>query len=110
MSAITAIVDTTPRMAEILAFSPNLQLTNPPQEEVANPFSGLFAAAVGILEDTNSMIGQAEQLQLDFATGRIDDILSVQMAQGRAQDALNFTMQITNRIIESYREIMRMQI
>ena len=110
MSAITAIVDTAPRMAEILAFSPNLHTVHSPQEEAANPFSAAFSAAVSILEDTNSMVAHSEQLQLDFATGRIDDILSVQMAQGRANDALNFTMQLTNRIIESYREIMRMQI
>jgi flagellar hook-basal body complex protein FliE len=34
----------------------------------------------------------------------------VLMAQDRAYSSLNFTVQVTNKIIESYREIIRMQI
>ena len=75
-----------------------------------NPFSAFFGAAVDMVRATNQHQLEAEQLQLDFATGRIDDILAVQLAQDRAFTSLNFTVQVTNRIIESYREIMRMQI
>ena len=75
-----------------------------------NPFSALFGAAVDMVRDTNQHQLEAYRLQLDFATGRIDDILAVQLAQDRAYTSLNFTVQVTNRIIESYREIMRMQI
>ena len=108
---ITALVDSIPRAAEIQPFSENLQLLNRLQNEnVENPFSAFFTAALSVVDDTNSMVATAEQMQLDFATGRIDDILAVQMAMDRASNALNFTSQVTNRIIESYREIMRMQI
>ena len=109
MSAITALVNTTPAMAEIRPFAPNLELINL-EQETQSPFSAFFNAALSMVEDTNHMVGVAEQMQLDFATGRMDDILAVQMAMDRASNALNFTTQITNRIIESYREIMRMQI
>ena len=110
MSPITALVDTNIKPAPIQAFSPNLQLLRPPESETENPFSSFFNAALNVVTDTNYIIGHSEQLQLDFATGRMHDILSVQMAMGRANDALTFTSQITTRIIESYREIMRMQI
>ena len=110
MSAITAIIDTSPEMAAIQPFAPNLQLIRPPEAETENPFSAFFNAALSVVNDTNTMVAHAEHMQLDFATGRIDDILAVQMSMDRAQNALNFTSQITNRIIESYREIMRMQI
>jgi flagellar hook-basal body complex protein FliE len=110
MSAITAVVDTTARSAELQPFSPNLQVIRGQETEVDNPFSAFFNAALSVMDDTNTMIADAEQMQLDFATGRIDDILAVQLAMDRASNALNFTSQITNRIIESYREIMRMQI
>jgi flagellar hook-basal body complex protein FliE len=110
MSAITALVDTNITAAEIQPFAPNLQLIQRPSEEVENPFSSFFNAALNVLSDTNTMIAHAEQMQLDFATGRIDDILAVQMALDRAWNAQNFTVQITNRVIESYREIMRMAI
>ncbi|MCL1877795.1 MAG: flagellar hook-basal body complex protein FliE [Defluviitaleaceae bacterium] len=109
MSPITALIDTTPAMAPIQAWAPNLQ-TLQPQEEAATPFASFFNAALGVINDTNTMVAEFEQAQLDFATGRLDDILAVQMAQDRANNAINFTSQITSRIIESYREIMRMQI
>lgn len=110
MAAVTALIDTSPRAAAIQPFSQNLQLVQMPKNETENPFSAFFNAALNVMEDTNSIIAQSEQLQLDFATGRTDDILAVQMSLGRANDALNFTAQVTSRIIESYREIMRMQI
>ena len=108
MNPITAIVDTSPQAAAIQPFSP--QLLTLPQEETEGPFASFFNAALNVFNDTNRIVAEQEQLQLDFATGRIDDILAVQMGMGRANDAINFTTQITNRIIESYREIMRMQI
>ncbi|MCL2223868.1 MAG: flagellar hook-basal body complex protein FliE [Defluviitaleaceae bacterium] len=110
MSAITALVDTTPEMIALQPFSPNLQFIRMDEERSESPFSSFFNAALGTINDTNTMVANAEQMQLDFATGRIDDILSVQLAMDRASNAVTFTSQVTNRIIESYREIMRMQI
>ncbi|MCL1863171.1 MAG: flagellar hook-basal body complex protein FliE [Defluviitaleaceae bacterium] len=110
MSAITAILDTTPHMAEIRPFAPNLQLIDIRGPESPSPFSAFFNAAINMVNDTNAIVAEHEQMQLDFATGKLDDILAVQMAQDRAGNAIQFTSQITNRIIESYREIMRMQI
>ncbi|MCL2197700.1 MAG: flagellar hook-basal body complex protein FliE [Defluviitaleaceae bacterium] len=110
MSAITAVLNTTPQMAEIRPFAPNLQLFDVREPERDTPFSAFFSAALNMVNDTNRFVAEHEQMQLDFATGRLDDILAVQMAQDRASNAVNFTSQITNRIIESYREIMRMQI
>ena len=110
MSAITALIDTTPTAAAIQPFAPNLQLINIQEEKLETAFSSFFNAALNMLQDTNYMVAHAEQMQLDFATGRIDDILAVQMSLDRAQNAMNFTAQITNKVIESYREIMRMQI
>ena len=75
-----------------------------------NPFSAFFGAAMDMMRASNEHQLDAERLQLDFAAGRIDDILAVQLAESMANTSLNFTVQVTNRIIESYREIMRMQI
>ena len=72
-------------------------------------FESFFNSAIDILNETNRFNLRAEQLQTDLATGKTDDILMVLMAQDRAFSSLNFTVQVTNKIIESYREIMRMQ-
>jgi flagellar hook-basal body complex protein FliE len=79
-------------------------------KDVNTTFDDMFKAALDVINETNTLQVEAEQLQVDFATGRTDDVLSVLLAQDKAYSALNFTVQVTNKIIESYREIMRMQI
>ena len=107
---ITAAVDTSLQPIPVQPFANQLEHLRPPEAEEQSPFTAFFNAALNMLNDTNRMQTDLYQAQLDFATGRLDDILAVQMAMDRAGNALNFTTQITNRIIESYREIMRMQL
>ena len=73
-------------------------------------FNLAFDAALAVLNETNDYQKTADALQLDLAAGRTDNILSVLLAQEKAYSSLNFTVQVTNRIIEGYREIMRMQL
>jgi len=73
-------------------------------------FSSAFDAAMAVLNETNNYQKASDALQFDLASGRTDNILSVLLAQEKAYSSLNFTVQVTNRIIEGYREIMRMQL
>ncbi|MDR1542681.1 MAG: flagellar hook-basal body complex protein FliE [Clostridiales bacterium] len=73
-------------------------------------FDEIFEAAANVLKDINTLQIKADQAQIDLASGRTDDILAVMLAQEKAYSALNFSVQATNKIIESYREIMRMQL
>jgi len=70
-------------------------------------FEGFFDAAVKLLEETNQLQIADERIALDYAAGKTDDVLAVVLAQQKAYSSLNFTVQVTNRIIEAYREIMR---
>lgn len=72
-------------------------------------FEDFYKAAINLYEDTNQMQLTADNLQMDYITGKTDDMLSVVMAQEKAYTSLSFTTQVTNKIIEAYREIMRMQ-
>jgi flagellar hook-basal body complex protein FliE len=73
-------------------------------------FEKVYSAALNMIEETNTYIKQEDQLKLDFATGKNDDMLGLMMAQMKADASLNFTIQMTNRVVESYKEIMRMQL
>ncbi|MCL2461523.1 MAG: flagellar hook-basal body complex protein FliE [Defluviitaleaceae bacterium] len=79
-------------------------------EDGGDAFKGFFDAAMGAVNQASANIGAAEQAQIDLATGKTDDILAVMMAQEKAYSSLNFTVQVTNRVIEAYREIMRIQL
>jgi flagellar hook-basal body complex protein FliE len=76
-------------------------------QQGGNVFAMFLDSYMNILGETNRLENNALNLQLDYATGRNDDILAVMLAQEQAFVSLNFTVQITNKIIEAYREIMR---
>jgi flagellar hook-basal body complex protein FliE len=73
-------------------------------------FSKVYRDSFSLIETTNQLQKNAYQAQIDLATGQTDDFLAVMMAQEKATTSLNFTVQVTNRLVESYREIMRMQL
>ncbi len=73
-------------------------------------FTTFFDASVNMLNQTNNYQSEAKQLQLDFASGKTDDMLAVTLAQEKAMTALNFTVQVTNKFMDAYNEIMRLQL
>ncbi|HZK57654.1 MAG TPA: flagellar hook-basal body complex protein FliE [Clostridia bacterium] len=62
------------------------------------------------IEKVNSLEKDAKQYDFKIATGRLENIHEATIATQKADIALQLTMQIRNKILEAYREIMRMQI
>ena len=73
-------------------------------------FEDFYKAAIGLIEQTNSLQKEAEQISLDFIIGRTDNIHNVMIAQEKANVALQFTVQITNKVLEAYNDIMRINL
>ena len=74
-------------------------------------------ATVSFKDFLNEAISKVNKLQIDaqtlsddFAAGRTDNIHEVMIAAAKADIALQFTLQIRNKIVDAYNEIMRMQI
>ena len=93
----------------------NKQLTFNTESNVKNkiktePFGKFFNQAVNLLEQTDTIQKDAEQKQIDFITGKSDDMIALSMAQSRASSAIQFTSQVTNKILTAYQEIMRIAI
>lgn len=67
-----------------------------------------------ILTDAMRAAGEAEAADHAGAqallTGGVDDIAGVVIASQKADIALRLTVQIRNRIVEAYNEVMRMQV
>lgn len=62
------------------------------------------------IEEVNQSQKEAEQAAIDFATGKISSVHDVILKAEEATMTLRLTTEVRNRIIEAYREIMRMQI
>ena len=73
-------------------------------------FSAFFDKAIETLQSTSDQIKEADQMSLDFALGKIDNIHDVMIAQEKANIALQYTVQLRDAFLDAYNEIMRMQI
>lgn len=62
------------------------------------------------LSEVNGLQAEADQLANKLASGDAVEIHQAMIAMQKASTALQFTIQVRNRIIEAYQEIMRMQV
>lgn len=62
------------------------------------------------LNNVNTLEQESAKMTEDFIAGRTDDIHSVLIASEKASISLQFIMEVRNKVIEAYQEIMRMQI
>lgn len=64
------------------------------------------------IEKVNELQMEANQKSIDFALGGINapDIHEVMISMEKASLALNLTIEIRNKLVEAYQEIMRMQV
>lgn len=73
-------------------------------------FGEVLSGVMQVINETNVAQIEADTAQLDFITGRSDNMLTVLLAQERAFASMNFTVNIVNRAVSAYQEIMRMQV
>ncbi len=62
------------------------------------------------LDEVNRLQLDAQQASLDLAAGKIQDVSEVVIATEKATIALQLTMQVRNKVVEAYQEMMRMQV
>lgn len=65
---------------------------------------------VDALKETNSLQNKADAMNAALAAGEVDDISQVVIAGQKAEIALQLTMQVRNRALSAYQELMRMQV
>lgn len=79
-------------------------------EDKNKDFSKVFDAAVNMLNEANTLENQAETEEIKFALGYSDNTHDLAAAMTKAQLALQYTVAVRDKAMESYKEIMNMQI
>lgn len=77
--------------------------------KAGNTFDSFLQTFTDMYKETDMSIQEVSNIQTDLALGKTDDIVGLTMAMEKANASLNFTIQVTNRVLEAYKEIMRMQ-
>lgn len=78
------------------------------QIQTTNDFDNVFKAALNGLQEVNNLQQTADQAAADLAVGKVDNIHDVMIAQEKANIALQFTVEVKNKVLEAYNQIMRM--
>ncbi|SHI05140.1 flagellar hook-basal body complex protein FliE [Sporanaerobacter acetigenes] len=62
------------------------------------------------IDEVNRLQVESQNYKNLLATGEVDNLHDVTIAAEKANIALQLTMSIRNKVVDAYREIMRMQI
>ena len=77
-----------------------------PRENAPGVFTDLLLKN---LQDVNRLQLQADDAAKQMVLGEVDDIHQVMLATEKAKLAMQLTVQVRNKLVESYQEIARMQ-
>ena len=73
-------------------------------------FAGILNVAMENIKTTNAYISEKENQELKFALGETDNTHDLLIAQQKASTALQYTVALRDKFLESYKELMNMQI
>jgi flagellar hook-basal body complex protein FliE len=88
--------------------SKSIKLDSTSNSKEAGPtFADTLKEAV---QNVNQLHLEADRKAQELATGKTDDIAGVMIASEKADVALRAMVQVRNKIIDAYQEIMKMQV
>jgi flagellar hook-basal body complex protein FliE len=80
---------------------------SPAPKVTGSSFSEVLADALG---EISSLQDAADKAAEGLVTGEVRDVHQVVLAFERAQIAFQLAMEVRNKLVESYQEVMRMQL
>lgn len=72
-------------------------------------FDNMFQSALSMVKETNELSNAAEKAEISYALGLSDNTYELQVAQQKANLSLQYTVQVRNKVLEAYKEIMNLQ-
>ena len=76
----------------------------------AQPAAGAFDALVQNLQTLNTQMTANQEAVQSLAAGQTDDLHRVMMNLESTSLAFDFALQVRNKVLDAYQELMRMQI
>lgn len=78
--------------------------------ENSTAFDGLFDSVVNMYKETDELQNAAEESEINFALGYSTSTHDLAIAQQKANISLQYTVKVTHKALEAYKELMNMQI
>ena len=86
-----------------------IKAANPAAETA--PVKGSFGDTIkSAISNVNELQNKADTLATGLAAGDAVEVHQAMIAMQKASTALQFTIQVRNKVVEAYQEVMRMQV
>lgn len=72
-------------------------------------FESLLQAAKSMLDETSQLEKAANKEEMNYALGLSDNAHDLQIAQQKANIAIQYTVAIRNNVVDAYKQIMNLQ-
>jgi flagellar hook-basal body complex protein FliE len=82
--------------------------TTTPATSAAGPAGGFTDALKNALDNVSATQNKAEALSTGYEKGEVTDVAKVMLARQEAGVAFEATLQVRNRLLSAYQDIMRM--
>lgn len=90
--------------------TPFIQSMATPPVATENKVEGFGEMFKQALQEVNEVQKTSDKLTGGLATGKVENIHEVMVASEKASLSLQLTMQVRNKVVEAYQEVMRMQV
>jgi len=80
------------------------------KDGTGNLFQTMLDGAINNINNTNSLLSDAENAEISFAMGETENTHDLIIALQKASTALQYTIAVRDKFMEAYKEIMNMQI
>ncbi|QUH26274.1 flagellar hook-basal body complex protein FliE [Serpentinicella alkaliphila] len=77
------------------------------EEKQSNSFSSILTNAINTV---NGLEQEADNLSIKMAAGQLDNIHEAMVVTQKAEISMRYLIEVRNKVLDAYREIMRMQI
>ncbi len=82
------------------------ELVSPVEEQEQGAFKKTLS---GFINEINDLQTKANESIENFATGKVENVHEVMIAMTKAEVSFKFMMEARNKLVETYKEVMRMQ-
>ncbi len=73
-------------------------------------FDAFLNTAINNINTTNSLLSDAEDEEIKFALGEVNNTHDLTIALQKASTALQYTVAVRDKLMEAYKEIMQIQV
>lgn len=73
-------------------------------------FNSLLNSAISLYQEADTYQKRADRAAMNFAMGYSDNAHDLALVQKKASTALQYTVRVTNSVVDAYKELLNMQL